>query len=256
MKVLIYIYLFILGACLGSFLGVVGTRLSKEDKESLINPKRSYCDKCKSTLKLIDLIPIFSYVFSKGKCRYCGEKISFFYPVVEILTGILFIVSYHIFGFSYQFFISLVLVSLLMVIVVSDINYLIIPDEAIISSSILIFIITIIGRGFFHACVQFVYGTVMFLLMYLLMLLGNCIFKKESLGGGDIKLMFVVGLALDPFTSLVVIFLSSIIALPISIVLLLINREHVIPYGPFIALALLLCYFFQVNIDKIAVLFK
>ena len=79
--------------------------------------------------------------------------------------------------------------------------------------------------------------------MYLVMLLGNKLFKKESLGGADIKLMFLVGLTLDPMLSIVVIFLASIIALPISLYLLVKNDEHIIPYGPFLMIGLLIVYF-------------
>ena len=87
--------------------------------------------------------------------------------------------------------------------------------------------------------------------MYLIMLLGNYLFKKESLGGADIKLMFLVGLTLDPMLAIVVLFLSSIIALPVSLIILVKNKEHVIPYGPFIMLGLLIVNFTKLNIKEI-----
>ena len=87
--------------------------------------------------------------------------------------------------------------------------------------------------------------------MYLIMLLGNKLFKKESLGGADIKLMFLVGLTLDPMLSIVVIFLASFIALPVSLYLLLKNNEHIIPYGPFLMIGLLIVYFTKLTIVDI-----
>ena len=87
--------------------------------------------------------------------------------------------------------------------------------------------------------------------MYLIMLLGNHIFKKESLGGADIKLMFLVGLTLDPMLAIIVLFLSSIIALPVSLIILLKNKEHVIPYGPFIVLGLLIVFYTKYDIRLI-----
>ena len=87
--------------------------------------------------------------------------------------------------------------------------------------------------------------------MYLVMLLGNMLFKKESLGGADIKLMFLVGLSLNPFLLIIVVFLSAIIALPVSLILLVKNKEHVIPYGPFIMMGLLIVYFTKLSITEI-----
>ena len=87
--------------------------------------------------------------------------------------------------------------------------------------------------------------------MYLIMLIGNYMFKKESLGGADIKLMFLVGLTLDPLMLVIVIFLASIIALPVSLFLLLKNQEHIIPYGPFIMVGLLIVFFTKLNIYEI-----
>jgi len=80
-------------------------------------------------------------------------------------------------------------------------------------------------------------------MMYLLKLFGDFIFKKESLGGGDVKLLFVLGLVLDPFLTLISIFLASFIALPISLYLLFKNKEHMIPFGPFLLIGFLIIYF-------------
>ena len=91
----------------------------------------------------------------------------------------------------------------------------------------------------------------MFGFMYLIMLMGNFLFKKESLGGGDIKLMFVVGLVLHPFLGLMVIFIASFIALPISLLILIQKKQNIVPFGPFLLIGFTFMYFTQINIDMI-----
>ena len=248
MQIYYYFMFFIFGSCLGSFYNVLGMRLP--NSESIIKPK-SHCTKCKHELKWYELIPLFSFIIQKGKCRCCKTKLSLFYPFIEFSTGVLFVVSYYSFGFSLELITSLILVSLFMVVIVSDLSYLIIPDSFIIVPSVLIFIIKVIQNGFVNGLIQIGYGIICFLFMYLVMLLGNKLFKKESLGGADIKLMFLVGLILNPMLAVVVIFLASIIALPISLFLLIKNNEHVIPFGPFIVLGMLIVYFTKLNITEI-----
>ena len=87
--------------------------------------------------------------------------------------------------------------------------------------------------------------------MYIVMLLGNFLFKKESLGGGDIKLMFVIGLVLHPFLGLFVIFIASVIALPISLIILWRKKKNLVPYGPFLLIAFMLIYFTRLDMKII-----
>lgn len=239
---------FLLGTCLGSFYNVLGMRLPLG--KSIIKPK-SHCDNCHHELTWLELIPIISFFIQKGKCKNCKMKLSLFYPFIELATGLLFLISFYSYGFSYDLIISLTLVSLLMVVTVSDLSYLIIPDSFIVIPSIIIFITKLLETNLTTALIQLGFGLLSFILMYLIMLLGNKLFKKESLGGADIKLMFLVGLTLDPMLSVVVIFLASIIALPVSLVLLIKNKEHVIPFGPFIVIGLLIVNFTKLNIIDI-----
>lgn len=248
MKIYFYLMFFIFGTCLGSFYNVLGMRLP--NGESIIKPK-SHCPKCNHKLKWFELIPILSFIIQKGKCNSCKTKLSLFYPLIEFSTGLLFLISYHSFGFSLDLIIALTLVSLFMIVIVSDLSYLIIPDSFIIVPSIIIFVIKIIQLGFVNSIIQVLFGILSFVLMYLIMLLGNKLFKKESLGGADIKLMFLIGLTLDPMLSILVIFLASIIALPVSIFLLIKNKEHVIPFGPFLVLGLLIVYFAKLDMKTI-----
>lgn len=243
-----YLMFFLFGISLGSFYNVLGFRVPNNG--SIIKPK-SHCPKCNHELTWYELIPILSFLIQKGKCRCCKTKLSLFYPFIEFATGILFVVSYYSFGFSLNLVIALTLVSLFMIVIVSDLTYLIIPDSFILIPSIIIFIIKIMELGLLGGLIQLGYGVLTFILMYLIMLFGNKMFKKESLGGADIKLMFLVGLTLDPMLSIIVIFLASIIALPVSIFLLLKKKEHVIPFGPFLVFGLLVVFFLKLNIVEI-----
>ncbi len=244
---------FILGTVLGSFYNVVGFRLPKG--ESIFRPKHSYCPSCHHKLGALELVPIFSYLFLGGKCKHCKKKISPFYPFVEMVTGILFAVSYYSFGLSWNLLISLTLVSLFSIVIVSDLNYLIIPDEVILLSILVIAFATLMKSDFSIFLQSLGSGTLLFGVMYSIMLLGDWMFKKESLGGADIKLMFVAGLALDPLLGAMVIFVSSVIALPVSLILYSINKERVIPFGPFIVAAMLLMFFLKVDVMRFLGLF-
>lgn len=247
------IMFFILGTIFGSFYHVVGYRLPKE--ESIIKPKHSYCTNCGIRLRWYELIPILSYIIQKGRCRNCHEKVSIFYPFIELITGALFAVSFYSFGFSYELIIALVLVSLFSIVIVSDLTYMIIPDEVTFICAIIITIVNFLSLGWQDGFIQLGSGILTFLIMYFIMLFGNFIFKKETLGGADIKLMLISGLVLHPILGIFVIFLASSIALPASIAVYLINKEHMIPFGPFIVAAILLLFLFKIDIRTFTNLF-
>ena len=246
---LVYIILFfIVGLFMGSFYTVVGSRLPK--REDFVK-KRSHCDNCGHNLSFLDMIPIISYIFLRGKCRYCHEKISPLSTYMELFSGILYALSFFVFGRSYELFIALGIVSLLIILSVSDISYYIIPDEILIFFTGYFLIVITIKSGVMSALYALLSGIVLFGFMYIIMLLGNFIFKKESLGGGDIKLMFVIGLVLNPFLGIVVIFLASFIALPISLIILWKKRQNLIPFGPFLLIGFTLIYFMQLSMSTI-----
>lgn len=251
---LIWIFaFFLIGSILGSFFNVVGLRIP--NNESIVKPG-SHCPKCGHNLKWYELIPIFSYLILGGRCYNCKTKISVIYPFIEIFTGVLYAVSFYSFGFTPELMISLVLSSLLVLIIVSDVTYLIIPDGFIIIASVLILLIKVFCFGIENALMSLLYAVVSFSILYLIMLLGNWMFKRESLGGADIKLFFVVGLIFNPLMSMIVLLIACIIALPISIILLLKNRENVIPFGPFIALSYMFLFFLKVDYTKIIEILK
>ena len=248
MNLLYLIIFFLLGLFMGSFLTVVGLRLPKH--ENFIS-NRSYCDECKHTLSFLDMIPVVSFLMLRGKCRYCKKKIDPLSTYMEMFTGILFALSYCIFGLSYNLLIALGIVSMLIIISVSDISYYIIPDEVLIFFTGYFLIILALNNGVMSTLVNVLSGIAMFLIMYTIMLIGNFLFKKESLGGGDIKLMFVIGLILSPLPSLFVIFFGSLVALPISLIILVRKKTRLIPFGPFLLIAFLIIFLTRINTDMI-----
>lgn len=243
MEILYLIIFFILGAVLGTIYTVIGLRLPNNEK---ILAKRQ-CKKCKHDLALPDLIPLVSYIINKGRCRYCRGKIDILFPYMEFFTGLLFAVAYYSFGFSYQLLIALGMISLLMIVVVSDLTYLIIPDEVLIITSIYFLVIQFLDLGLKGAIKHLLSGVFLFAIMYTVMLIGNKALKKESLGGGDIKMMFVFGLVLEPLLGTLTIFLGSLFALPMSLYLMKRNNEKVIPFGPFLLIAFVFIYFTKIT---------
>ena len=188
MELYIYIIIFIFGSIMGSFLNVLAVRLS--NNESIIYP-RSHCHNCNHKLKWYELIPIISYVIQKGKSRCCHTRIPISYLIVEIVTGALYCTTYHSFGFTNELIISLIFISSLIVVIISDIEYMIILDEVIASSCIIIIILYLSLFGLEFTVNKILSAILAFITMYVIKLIGDHLFKRESMGGGDIKLMFL-----------------------------------------------------------------
>lgn len=248
MNILYLIIFFILGTLFGSFYTVIGLRLPNH--EDFIKT-RSHCDECNHQLSLLDMIPIVSYIMLGGKCRYCKSPIDSLSTYMELFTGILFALSYYVFGFSYELLIALGIVAMLIIISISDMTYYIIPDEVLIFFSILFIIINYLNNGWQTTIASIGSGIILFAFMFGIMLFGNLLFKKESLGGGDIKLMFVFGLLVNPLLGLVVIFIASVLALPISLLILALRKENLVPFGPFLLISFMFIYFTRLNLPII-----
>ena len=167
---IIYIFIFIIGLVFGSFYNVVGLRLP--NKESIIMPG-SHCTMCKHKIKFYDNIPVLSYIFLRGKCRYCNEKISIIYPIFELITGLLFLLCFIKFGFSLKFISSIIIISTLIVISISDIKYYIIPDSVLIFGSLLLIIVYITScilykySFYTHLLLPIIHGISSFALLYI-----------------------------------------------------------------------------------------
>lgn len=248
METFIIIIFFLIGTIMGSFYHVVATRLSND--ESIIYPG-SHCPRCNHPLKWYENIPIISYLLLKGRCKSCSSKIPISYLVSEIVTGLLFSVCYNSFGFSLDLIVALIFISSLITVIISDIEYMIILDEVLIVSTLAIIITYIIGLGFEQAAYHIYAGVGAFVAMYSIKILGDKAFKKESLGGGDIKLMFLFGLVLGFPMSICTIFLATFIAFPVALIILFSNKENIIPFGPFLSMAAMIILVSKLNITDI-----
>lgn len=248
MEIYIYIMIFIFGSIMGSFLNVLAVRLS--NNESIIYPG-SHCHNCQHKLKWYELIPILSYIIQKGKSNCCNTRIPISYLIVEIVTGALYCTAYHSFGFSYELVISLIFISSLITIIVSDIEYMIILDEVIAVACILIILLELVFFGLEFTVNKILSGILAFITMYGIKIIGDKMFKKESMGGGDIKLMFLFGIVIGFPLSICDIFLATFIAFPVAIYLLFSRKDSLIPFGPFLAMAAILIHISKVDISSI-----
>ncbi|MCZ8533037.1 prepilin peptidase [Psychrobacillus psychrodurans] len=236
---IIYMFLFFLyGLIFGSFFNVVGLRIPK--KESIVHPP-SHCTICDRRLTIKDLVPVFSYVFLKGKCRGCGTKIHWVYPVMELVTGLLFTFAYYQLGFTLELAVALLFISLLVIITVSDIAYMLIPDKILVFFLIPLIVLRVfvpLSPWWDSIIGAFVGFGVLFLI---------AVVSKGGMGGGDIKLFFVIGLVLGSIPTLLTLFLASIIGTVVGIISLRRTkqgRKTPIPFGPSIALAAIVSYFY------------
>ncbi|KYG63504.1 A24 family peptidase [Bdellovibrio bacteriovorus] len=229
------IVFFILGAIFGSFGNVVIYRLPKE--ESVVKP-RSYCYNCKKTIKWYDNIPILSWFILRGRCRNCGAKFSFRYPLVEIIMASLFALSYHYVGFSWSLLEYLIFIFGLVVCTFIDFDHMILPDEFTLSG----IVIGLVGaalnphREFMDALLGVLMGGgFLWGMAYVYYLLT----KNEGMGGGDIKLLAWIGALLGWKAIPFVIMSSAIVG---SVVGIIMSRKQkaglktVIPFGPYLAL--------------------
>ncbi len=246
------VFIILLGLCFGSFANVCIWRIPRN--ESIWFP-RSYCPSCKKQIVWYHNIPVFSYFFLFGKCHYCKTKISFQYPLIEILTSTFFYLLYLKYGISASFFYTSVLTILLIIISVIDYFHQIIPDElsigimilGIVSSPWNPFLLNIFTAKFkFPYLISLLYSIISLVLsggiLYFIAVIGEKIFKRESMGGGDIKLIAGIGTFIGIYSTLWVLFIGSILGAVIGILLILLSKktkEEPIPFGPFLNLA---CY--------------
>lgn len=236
------IFIFLLGTIIGSFLNVCIYRIPRE--ESILYPP-SHCPNCGTPLHWYDLIPILSYILQRGKCRYCRESISLQYPVIECLNGLLYLAIYNKFGLSMDFIFYGTIFSVLLIISFIDLHFQIIPDFLNILILILAIIYKIlqftlygISSNLFNSILALIISGGIFLIIVIL--------SKGGMGGGDVKLIGVLGFILGIKMVLLNIFLSFILGAIISIFLLLFKikeRKDSIPFGPFICLAFIITVF-------------
>lgn len=243
------IVFFIFGTILASFYNVVGSRLP--NGESIVHPP-SHCTNCNHQLGPLELIPILSFLIQGGKCKSCKQKISWFHPLYELVTGIIFALTYRIFGFSPELVIGLTFISVLLILIVSDYYYMIIPDEVLFVGAILLAIEIFFGLGFRSFLYSVINGILSFAIMYCLKIFGDFLFKKESMGGGDIKLLFLFGMVLGVPISIISIFLAAFIGLPFSLMVYFFRKTNVVPFGPFLSVAAIIIYLSRFDLSVLS----
>ncbi|WP_129690671.1 prepilin peptidase [Gottfriedia acidiceleris] len=239
---IIYFTFFVLGLVFGSFFNVVGLRVPIG--KSIISPGSS-CSNCGHKLSSIELIPIFSFLLQRGKCRSCGILISKLYLLIEIITGMLFVLSIYETGFHKDLIIALSIISLLIIIVVSDVNYMIIPNRIL-----LIFLFIFSFERILIPLDPWWSSIVGALGAFVVLLLINVI-TKGGMGGGDIKLFSVLGIILGWKLTLITFMLACFLGSIYGLVVILsgkLKRRNPIPFGPFIAMSGLVSYFYCENL--------
>lgn len=252
MEVSIALGFFLIGLFFGSFYHVVGYRMPKG--ESIIKPP-SHCPNCNHRLTPLELIPVLSFIIQGGKCKICKSKISIFYPIAEILCGLLFMFAYLSFGLSPQLIIAITFISMLIIVIFSDYYYMIIEDKVLVFFGILLIIEMFFIDGFTSLLHSLLSGLIASIAMFLLKTMGDFLFKKESMGWGDIKLMFVIGLATNWYMALISVVLAAFIALIPSLIIISKKKEHILPFGPFLSVAAIIILLTKFDIKWLLTLF-
>lgn len=232
----------ILGLCIGSFLNVLIDRLSHEEGIG----GRSYCDHCKKQLQARDLIPILSFIVNRGKCRYCKKSISFYYPIVEILTSVIFIAIYIVlYGYpelsasggtgsllvATSYFI---IASSLIVIFFADLKHHIIPDEATFTLFVGSLVLKVSTATSFMFLLPNLYAAIA--------LMGTIFFfffitRGRGMGFGDVKLVFPMGFLLGLEGGFLALYIAFLIGGFVGLLLLLLRKKGLkskLPFGPFL----------------------
>ncbi len=245
----VYFVVFIFGTVFASFVHLYATRLLKG--ESIIKP-RSHCPKCNHVLGFWELIPIISYIMQRGRCKKCDSRIGMDSLLTEIITGCLFVLVYCIYGFSYHTLIGFVLVLCMISIFITDFKSMIILDSTIFISSAFIYIFITLERGLWEGLYKsLLYGIFAFILVFVIKILGDAAFKRESLGGGDIKFAFLMGSVLPYNLFLVSLLMASTLALPYALYTGVSKNNRELPFGPFLAMGLLSTFLFESKIAEI-----
>ena len=228
----------LLGALIGSFLNVCIVRLPAE--QSVVQP-RSRCPKCGALIAWYDNVPVVSWLLLRARCRNCGERISAIYPAVELATAALFawMVWHH--GFGFEALRGAVFGTLLLGIAMTDARAYIIPDEFTLGGLVAGLLLSVAGG--MGGVLQAVLGAAVgFVLLWVVGAAGTWAFKEEAMGGGDVKMMAMVGAFLGWQGVLLTVFLGALAGALIFVPLSLLGRKKLVPFGVFLALGAAITY--------------
>lgn len=257
---MIILIILLLGVALGSFVNACVWRLheqaksKKTDKSLSILHGRSMCVHCKHTLAAKDLIPILSWVELRGKCRYCHKPISGQYPLIELITGLLFVGSYLLWPYGFElagatlFGFWLIILVFFMVLILTDLKWMLLPNRVVYPLIGVIAVSTLVQvaiTGHPDALWQALWGVVcLFGTFWLLFQISD----GKWIGGGDVKLAIALGMLVGgPVKALLVIFVASLLGVIVSIPLLSKNKKALsskVPFGPFLIVATIIVFLF------------
>ncbi len=221
----------VLGLCVGSFLNVCIVRLPND--MSLLRPP-STCPRCKYPIAWYDNIPVVSWLLLKGRCRHCAEPISVQYPIIEAAVGVIWVAALLFYGVTVHALAAALFATLLLGIAVTDGRHYLIPDEYTWGGLVLGLGLSLVGgvNGFLHAVLGAGVG---FVLLFAVARAGQWAFKEEAMGGGDIKMMAMVGSFLGWKGVLLTVFLGALLGSLIFVPLSL-RKKRLVPFGVFLAL--------------------
>jgi len=261
-----YFFIFLFGSIIGSFLNVCIYRIPRE--ESIVFPG-SRCPLCRKPIPWYCNIPFFSYIFLRGKCKFCGNKISIRYFIVEFIAAASFLFLFFMFGFNLKFYIYSLMTFSLIVVTFIDLDFQIIPDRISVGGMFLGIVVSairpelhsvvtykegiirsalgiLVGGGLIY-CIRFLGNMSLYIVRYLgVRYRRNPVMRKrfakyrhmkESMGWGDVKLMAMFGAFLGWKMSALVFFLAPFFAAPIGLYLKIYKKYDIIPYGPYLSLA-------------------
>lgn len=236
-SVVIYIYVLtgLLGLVMGSALNCLSMRLARGEKWS--GNSRSVCVRCGHPLSALDLIPLVSWLALGGKCRYCKAPISGRYPATEALLAVIYISLLWRFGLTVHTLCAAVLCSCLFCLSLVDLETQIIPDRFLVIPAV-VRIVELLAEGGFSALLSGVWpGLVIGGGVLILSLIMDKVLKKDTMGGGDIKLLAVLGMFLSFPECLLMVMIACVIGIVMASVLMKVNSETPFPFGPALSLA-------------------
>lgn len=260
MELLNYFFIFLFGSAVGSFLGVVVDRLP--NGQSFFKG-RSHCDNCKKTLGPLDLIPVFSFIFLNGKCRYCKKKLSIFYPSIEVITGLLFVLTfiyissmYHVVSIKYvlDLIFYLFIISSLISLFFIDLKYGLLPFSIVLPSTLITLLYIILNTRYL------ILGSLLaalgaFLFFFSLFL----VTRGKGMGFGDVVYVFFMGLILG-FPKIVLgLYIAFVFGAIIALILILIKKKKLkggtLPFGPFLIVGTIISMFWGNELINLTISF-
>ncbi|MBW1900183.1 MAG: prepilin peptidase [Deltaproteobacteria bacterium] len=237
------VYSALFGLALGSFMNVCIYRIPL--KKSIVSPPSS-CPNCGERIRFYDNIPLISYLLLLGKCRHCSNPLAWHYPLVEALTGLLSVALFIRYGLSYQYFLYLLFTSVLVTISFIDLHHKIIPDVLSLSG-----IVVGLAASFMPGTISWLDSLIGIIAgggsLFLVAFVYERITGREGMGGGDIKLLAMIGAWLGWRQLYLVVLISSLVGAIVGIAFLLMAGKGFrvrIPFGPFLSLGAMACLFF------------